>query len=91
MAVGGDYSSPVYVNGYACWNCHQVAEAKQDINPADPQAGPGGASGNNSASAGPGGSVTFGGALAGTTAGQGTAAPAPPLGFVAGSQANLYV
>jgi hypothetical protein len=40
MGVGGDYSSPVYVNGYQCWNCTQVDEAKKGVDPADPKAGP---------------------------------------------------
>ena len=40
MAISANYPTPVYVNGYPCNNCAQVAEAKQDINPADPQAGP---------------------------------------------------
>ena len=42
MTISTNYPHPVYVNGYACNNCAQVAEAKQDINPADPKAGPGG-------------------------------------------------
>jgi hypothetical protein len=42
MAVNGDYSTPVYVNGYACWNCTDVANAKKDIDPAHPQSGQGG-------------------------------------------------
>jgi hypothetical protein len=29
MIIGADYPTPVYVNGYACNNCAQVAEAKK--------------------------------------------------------------
>lgn len=34
------YPSPVNVNGYACWNCGDVAMAKRDIDPAHPASGP---------------------------------------------------
>ena len=34
MTIGANYVQPVIVNGYACWNCHQVSEAKQGTNPA---------------------------------------------------------
>ena len=69
MAVGGDYSTPVYVNGYACWNCAAVAEAKKDINPADPQAGPGGAKATTGASSTQSPAVILGGVLASGAAG----------------------
>jgi hypothetical protein len=61
MAVSANYPTPVYVNGYQCNNCAQVAEAKKDINPADPKAGPGGIDAS-SASQGP--AFTLGGSLA---------------------------
>ena len=34
MSINLNYAQPVVVNGYACWNCHQVSEAKQGVNPA---------------------------------------------------------
>lgn len=40
MAIGSDYSQPVFVNGFQCWNCSQVAEAKQGVDPAHPKSGP---------------------------------------------------
>lgn len=64
MAISVNYPSPVYVNGYACNNCAQVAEAKQDINPADPQAGPGGIDAKNNPQPGQSPAVIFGGVLA---------------------------
>ena len=32
--ISASYPRPVVVNGYACWNCHQVSEAKKGVNPA---------------------------------------------------------
>ena len=43
MAIDGNYSHPVIVNGFSCINCAEVAQAKADIDPANPAAGPGGA------------------------------------------------
>jgi hypothetical protein len=43
VAISGNYSHPVIVNGYSCINCAEVAQAKADIDPANPAAGPGGA------------------------------------------------
>lgn len=40
MAISGDYSSPVRVNGFACRNCTEVDQAKRNIDPADPAGGP---------------------------------------------------
>jgi hypothetical protein len=40
MISGANYPNPVFVNGYECWNCTQVDEAKKYIDPADPKAGP---------------------------------------------------
>jgi hypothetical protein len=34
MTISGNYARPVVVDGYPCWNCHQVAEAKKGVNPA---------------------------------------------------------
>ncbi len=36
-AIGGDYPSPVMVNGYSCRNCSDVAKAEHGVDPADPQ------------------------------------------------------
>ena len=79
MAIGGDYANPVYVNGYQCWNCSQVAEAKKGINPAQPNTGvegPQPKAGSSSASTpSQGPAVTFGGALAGSSPGTGAVKP----------------
>lgn len=40
MAIRGDYSSPVFVNGFSCRNCTDVANAKKNIDPAHPRSGP---------------------------------------------------
>ncbi|MBX9814992.1 MAG: hypothetical protein A4S12_06445 [Proteobacteria bacterium SG_bin5] len=40
MAMSINYPSPVNVNGFACWNCGEVAMAKRDIDPAHPASGP---------------------------------------------------
>jgi hypothetical protein len=78
------------VNGYVCWNCQQVSEAKKDINPVSPvQPGgapspsgatrPGAAAGSSNAS--PQSSVVFGGVLAqmvaNTSSGPAAAATSP--------------
>ena len=42
MAISGNYAHPVTVNGFSCINCAEVAQAKADIDPANPSAGPGG-------------------------------------------------
>ena len=42
VAISGNYSHPVIVNGFSCINCAEVAQAKADIDPAKPSAGPGG-------------------------------------------------
>jgi hypothetical protein len=63
MTISGNYPTPVYVNGYACNNCAQVAEAKKDINPADPQAGPGGINANGAGTTAPAPAVILGGVL----------------------------
>ena len=80
MTISGNYPSPVYVNGYQCNNCAQVAEAQKDIDPADPTAGPGGINANTPAnqaanlasgqtpSSGQSPAVIFGGVLASNSA-----------------------
>jgi hypothetical protein len=40
MTVSGNYSAPVSVNGYQCWNCTDVANAKKHIDPQHPKSGP---------------------------------------------------
>ncbi len=47
MAISGDYSSPVTVNGFVCRNCSDVDRAKRHIDPADPAAGPFGVNGSH--------------------------------------------
>jgi hypothetical protein len=40
MAISGDYSQPVTVNGYVCRNCTDVDYAKKNVDPAHPKSGP---------------------------------------------------
>ena len=40
MAISGDYSSPILVNGYSCRNCTDVENARKNIDPAHPRSGP---------------------------------------------------
>ena len=40
MTINGNYSAPVAVNGYQCWNCTDVANAKKHVDPEHPKAGP---------------------------------------------------
>lgn len=40
MAINGDYSRPVKVNGFRCRNCTDVANARKNIDPAHPRSGP---------------------------------------------------
>ena len=47
MAISGDYSSPVTVNGFVCRNCSDVDRTKRHIDPADPAAGPFGVNGSH--------------------------------------------
>ncbi len=51
MTISGDYSSPVLVNGFSCRNCAEVDQAKKNIDPADPLAGPFGANSTKHGSA----------------------------------------
>jgi hypothetical protein len=87
LSISGNYAQPDIVNGYVCWNCQQVSEAKKDINPVTavqpggatsqtastttPGAAPGGAS-----NASPQSAVVFGGTLAQMVA-SGTGGPSP--------------
>jgi hypothetical protein len=67
MAISVDYPQPVYVNGFACMNCAQVAEAKQDIDPAHPRSGPAGVNAGFGPTVRQSLAVIFGGALAGAS------------------------
>ena len=40
MEISVTYPSPVYVNGFSCRNCSEVALAEKFIDPANPQSGP---------------------------------------------------
>lgn len=40
MAINGDYSRPVTVNGFSCRNCQDVSMAKRNIDPEHPLSGP---------------------------------------------------
>jgi hypothetical protein len=75
MSVSGDYSRPVNVNGYVCWNCSQVADAKKGVDPADVKPGETAAQAQAASNATPTPAVVFGGALAATGA---TSSAAPP-------------
>ena len=67
MTINGNYSQAVSVNGYQCWNCTDVANAKKHVDPQHPKAGPYGIDAandpslRNKAQA----AVVFGGALSG--------------------------
>jgi hypothetical protein len=81
MSVSGDYSQPVPVNGYLCWNCSQVADAKKGVNPADVKPGETAAQAAASPSnTTPASAVTFGGALAGASSAPGSAPSASAIG-----------
>ena len=76
MAISANYQRPVVVNGFPCWNCHQVSEAKKGVNPATQ--GPFGVQTPSAA----------GSATAGSAATRGTAASGPsPAATNAGSYA----
>ena len=40
MSIPGNYPNPVWVNGYQCWNCTDVDNAKKHIDPDHPKSGP---------------------------------------------------
>jgi len=86
LSISGNYAQPDIVNGYVCWNCQQVSEAKKDINPVT-AVQPGGATNqtgatspgspaSGSSNASPQSAVVFGGVLAQMVA-NGTAGPSP--------------
>jgi hypothetical protein len=68
---GANYPNPVFVNGYECWNCTQVDEAKKHINPADPKAGPFGIDATNGAGSQSGASTAGGASTSATPPGVG--------------------
>ena len=68
MSVSGDYAQPVNVNGYVCWNCSQVADAKKGVDPSDVKPGETAAQAQASSNTTPTSAVVFGGALAGSAA-----------------------
>lgn len=68
MAINGNYSTPVTVNGFSCKNCTDVEYAKKHIDPAHPKDGPYGVNADKKSKFGP--SIAFGGALSGAKAGE---------------------
>ena len=75
MSVSGDYAQPVSVNGYVCWNCSQVADAKKGGDPADVKPVETAAQAQASSNTTPTSAVVFGGALAGSQAANSSANP----------------
>jgi len=61
MAISGDYSTPVQVNGFSCRNCTDVALAKKHIDPEHPKSGPYGIDAKNDPSLQGQAAVVFGG------------------------------
>jgi len=69
VAVSVDYPSPVWVNGFQCRNCTDVDLAKKHIDPAHPQSGPFNVDARSDPTRLAQNAVSFGGRLAGITAG----------------------
>jgi hypothetical protein len=67
VAISGDYSTPVQVNGFSCRNCTDVDYAKKNIDPAHPKDGPFGVNAPPERAE----AVKFGGALSGADPAQG--------------------
>lgn len=85
MAVSGNYPSPVIVNGYLCWNCTDVDNAHNHIDPAHPKDGPFDlAATTGAASSSPNPAVQLSGVLAAAAAPGG----APPA-YQPGSRLNV--
>ena len=81
MAIGTDYSTPVTVNGYACKNCTDVANATKHIDPEHPRSGPYGINAQDDPTVKQTAAVTFGGALSGLNdSGKTAPDPAPRAG-----------
>jgi hypothetical protein len=87
--IAGNYAQPVSVDGYLCWNCSQVADAKKGVNPATVQ--PGETPDQVAASANKTGTnaVSFGGLLTGTSAAPG--APGQAAAGGAGALLSLAI
>jgi len=90
MTISGNYSAPVSVNGYQCWNCTDVDYAKKHVDPKHPKAGPYGidAASDPSLRNDPK-AVQFGGSLAGQT--DQTAQASSPDGRPKGPGAQLDI
>jgi len=68
MSVSGDYAQPVNVNGYVCWNCSQVADAKKGVDPSDVKPGETAAQAQAASNTTSTSAVVFGGSLAASQA-----------------------
>ena len=69
MSVSGNYSTPVWVNGYECWNCTDVDNAKKFVDPAHPKSGPFNVDARTDPTRTFGPAVSLGGGLAGSSQG----------------------
>jgi hypothetical protein len=87
MAINGDYSSPVQVNGFQCKNCTDVDYAKKHIDPAHPRSGPYGVNAATDPSQQK--AVILGGALKGLD--NGASGAAAPEESATGSQLDITV
>lgn len=90
MAISGNYTTPVQVNGYLCRNCTDVDYAKKHIDPQHPKSGPY----NVDAASDPSRqdkAVSFGGALSGLN--QAPADPSKPCStpYAPGATVDLQV
>lgn len=63
MSVSANYPTPVYVNGFQCRNCTDVAYAQKHIDPAHPKSGPFGINAKDDPTVKNNQVVSFGGAL----------------------------
>ena len=94
MAISGDYSRLVTVNGFACRNCTDVDLAQKHIDPAHPKDGPYGVNAKSSArhgaesqgarKDGASSTIVLDGAFLGLKAG-----PGPVAGYAKGDRVNL--
>jgi hypothetical protein len=85
MSISADYPTPIYVNGYLCRNCSDVAYAQKHIDPAHPKDGPFGVDAASNAASGRGASVKLGGQLSGL----GISTSAPGQTYRPGSLADI--
>jgi len=92
MTIGGDYSTPVTVNGFLCKNCTDVDYAKKHIDPEHPKSGPYGINAKDDPSAKQTtASVTFGGALSKLGTGQPQMGASNVSNIVSGGQLDISV